>query len=61
MWLDSILWTTMNSSKKANSNQAKVIYRSLPVKAGGSHFELIAIVTDVEQNVTEGSDGIEHM
>ena len=51
----------MNSSKKANSNQAKVIYRSLPVKAGGSHFELIAIVTDVEQNVTEGSDGIEHM
>ena len=57
MLLDSM----MNSSKKANSNKAKVNYRSLPVKAGGSHFELIAIVTDVEQNVTEGSDGIEHM
>ena len=57
MLLDSM----MNGGKKSNSNQAKVIYRSLPVKAGGSHFELIAIVTDVEQNVTEGSDGIEHM
>ena len=56
-----MMWTTMNSSKKRNSNQGQVIYRSLPVKAGGSHFELIAIVTDVEQNVTEGSDGIEHM
>ena len=57
MLLDSM----MNGSKKSSENQAKVIYRSLPVKAGGSHFELIAIVTDVEQNVTEGSDGIEHM
>ena len=35
--------------------------RSLPVEAGGSRYELIAIVTDVEQNVNEGSDGIEHM
>ena len=36
-------------------------FRSLPVEAGGSKYELIAIVTDVEQNVNEGSDGIEHM
>merc|ERR1711974_3280 len=35
--------------------------RSLPVKAGGSQYELIAIATDVEPNVNEGSDGIEHM
>lgn len=35
--------------------------RSLPVEAGGSQYELIAIATDVEQNVNEGSDGIEHM
>ena len=37
------------------------VVRSLPVKAGGSQYELIAIATDVEQNVNEGSDGIEHM
>ena len=35
--------------------------RSLPAKAGGSQYELIAIVTDVDQNVNEGNDGIEHM
>lgn len=35
--------------------------RSLPVEAGGSQYELIAIATDVEQNINEGSDGIEHM
>ena len=37
------------------------VVRSLPVKAGGSQYELIAIATDVEQNVNEGNDGIEHM
>ena len=37
------------------------VVRSLPAKAGGSHYELIAIVNDVDQNVNEGNDGIEHM
>ena len=37
------------------------VVRSLPVEDGGSQYELIAIVTDVEQNVNEGNDGIEHM
>ena len=37
------------------------IVRSLPVEDGGSQYELIAIATDVEENVNEGSDGIEHM
>ena len=37
------------------------VVRSLPVEAGGSQYELIAIATDVEQNVNEGNDGIEHM
>ena len=37
------------------------VVRSLPVKAGGSQYELIAIATDVEPNVNEGNDGIEHM
>ena len=37
------------------------VVRSLPVEDGGSQYELIAIATDVEQNVNEGNDGIEHM
>ena len=37
------------------------VVRSLPAEAGKSQYELIAIVTDVEQNVNEGTDGIEHM
>ena len=37
------------------------VVRSLPAEAGGSQYELIAIATDVEQNVNEGNDGIEHM
>ena len=37
------------------------VFRSLPVEAGGSQYELIAIVTDVEENINEGKDGIEHM
>ena len=37
------------------------VVRSLPVEDGGSQYELIAIATDVEQNVNEGIDGIEHM
>ena len=35
------------------------LVRSLP--DGGSQYELIAIVTDVEENINEGKDGIEHM
>ena len=37
------------------------VARSRERADGGSLFELIAIVTDVENNVLEGSDGIEHM
>ena len=37
------------------------VVRSRPVEDGGSQYELIAIATDVEQNVNEGIDGIEHM
>ena len=37
------------------------VARSLPFENGGSHYELIAIATDVEQDVNEGTDGIEHM
>ena len=37
------------------------VVRSLPVEDGGSQYELIAIATDVEENVNEGIDGIEHM
>ena len=46
------------STQRKNIN---FVVRSLPAKAGGSHYELIAIVTDVDQNVNEGNDGIEHM
>ena len=28
---------------------------------GGKKFIMMAFVTDVDQDVTEGSDGIEHM
>ena len=35
-------------------------YRSSAVP-GGQEFELLAFVNDVRQDVTEGSDGVEHM
>ena len=41
--------------------QEITVARSRNRKHGGSLFELIAIVTDVDDNVFEGSDGIEHM
>ena len=41
--------------------QEITVARSRNREHGGSLFELIAIVTDVDDNVFEGSDGIEHM
>ena len=62
------MWTTPQSFAAAVMHIGLEDYltinfgvRSLPVEAGGSQYELIAIATDVEQIVNEGSDGIEHM
>ena len=37
------------------------VARSLTQEDGGSWYKLIAIVTDVGQDVNEGFDGVEHV
>ena len=37
------------------------VFRSSSPQGGGTWYEVIAIVTDVDQSVQEGVDGVEHM
>ena len=62
IWLGVDFPTTF--SCRGNSKQKKMpdfVARSLTQEDGGSWYKLIAIVTDVGQDVNEGFDGVEHV
>ena len=61
IWLGVDFPTTFCCRGKIENWRKDFVARSLPFENGGSHYELIAIATDVEQDVNEGTDGIEHM
>ena len=56
-----ICWYQGNKNNVLGPIIDYLFYRSQSAQNGGKNFVLVAIVSDVDKDVIEGSDGVDHM